>query len=83
VKIYGQFTEQFLESQPGSGASFSVTVGFLNVATRSLKKVTGRIFKISNCFKRSKKTWHFIILAIKKKKLKTPITYMEITDLTV
>jgi hypothetical protein len=83
VKVHRQFNEQFLESQPGSGASFSVTGGFLNVATRSLKRVTGRIIKISNCFKRSKKTWHLIILAIKTKKLKTTITYMEITDLTV
>jgi hypothetical protein len=47
---HGQFTEQFLESQPGSGASFTVTGGYLNAATSSLKRVTGRILKIRKCF---------------------------------
>jgi hypothetical protein len=48
--VYGTI----LESQPGSGASFTVTDGFLNAATSSLKRVTGRILKISKCFQRSK-----------------------------
>ncbi len=36
---------QFLESHPGSGASFTVTGGFLNAATSSLKRITGSVFK--------------------------------------
>ncbi len=48
---HGRFTEHFLESQTGSGASFTVTV-FLNAATSSLKRVTGRILKINKCFQR-------------------------------
>ncbi len=51
---HGWFTEQFSDSKPGSGASFTVTGGFLKTATSSLKRVTGRIFKISKCFQRSK-----------------------------
>jgi hypothetical protein len=39
---------------PGYGASFTVTGGFLNAATSSLKRVTEGIFKISKCFQRSK-----------------------------
>ena len=31
-------TEQFLESQPGSGASFTVTGGFLDAATSVFKE---------------------------------------------
>jgi hypothetical protein len=42
-----RFTEQFSESHPGYGASFTVKGGFLNAATSSLKRVTGNIFKIS------------------------------------
>jgi hypothetical protein len=45
---------QFSESQAGSGASFTVRGRFLNVAKSSLKRVTGRTFKISKCFQRSK-----------------------------
>jgi hypothetical protein len=37
-----------------SGASFTVTDGFLIASTSFLKRVTGRIFKISKCFQRSK-----------------------------
>jgi hypothetical protein len=33
---------------------FSVTGGFLYAATGPVKRVTGRIFKISKCFHRSK-----------------------------
>jgi hypothetical protein len=52
--FHGRFTEHFLESQTGSGASFTETV-FLNAATSSfLKRVTGRILKISKCFQRRK-----------------------------
>jgi hypothetical protein len=50
----GRFAEQFSESHPGNGASFTVTDGFLYAATSSLKMVTGRIFKISKWFQRSK-----------------------------
>jgi hypothetical protein len=42
LSSHGRFAEQFSESQPGSGASFRVTGGFLNAA-RELP-VTGRIF---------------------------------------
>jgi hypothetical protein len=51
---HGRFTEQMSESQAGSGSSFTVTGGLLNAATITLKRVTGRIFKISKCFQRSK-----------------------------
>jgi hypothetical protein len=45
-----RFTEEFSEA----GASFTVTGGFLNAATITLKRDTGRIFKIMECFQRSK-----------------------------
>jgi hypothetical protein len=38
VQCYGRVTEQFLESQSGSGAIFALTGGFLNPATSSLKR---------------------------------------------
>jgi len=78
---HGRFTEQFLESQPGSGASFTVTGGFLNAATMSLKKVTGRIFKnyLVSVFKEARKTCHLITLAIKPKKiLKSPAHILKV-----
>jgi hypothetical protein len=53
MNMHGQFKE-LSESQPGSGASFTVTGGFLNATASSLKSVTGRIFKISKYFQRSK-----------------------------
>jgi hypothetical protein len=46
--------EQFSELQPGVGASFTVTGGFLNAATSSLKSVTVKNPKIRKCFQRSK-----------------------------
>ncbi len=40
---------------------YSITGGFLNVATSNLKKVTGRIFTISKCFHRSKPILYILI----------------------
>jgi hypothetical protein len=45
------------------GASFIVTGEFPNAVTSSLKRVTGRIFKNSKCFQRSKPrlcVFHFL-----------------------
>ncbi len=44
------FTELFSESNPGYWASFTQTGGFLDAATRSLKRVKGRMFKINKFF---------------------------------
>jgi hypothetical protein len=55
---HGRFTEQFSESQLGSGASFKVIGRFLNAATSSLKRATGRILKIS-VFKEERKNLAF------------------------
>ncbi len=64
---HGRFTQQFLESQPGYRASFTVTGGFLNAVTRSLKKVTGRIFKyyLVSVFKEAIKNLAFGFLSNK------------------
>jgi hypothetical protein len=40
--------------KPGSGASFTVTAGFMKATTSPLKSVSGRIFKIRECFQRNK-----------------------------
>jgi hypothetical protein len=78
-------TEQFSESQAGSGASFTVTGRFLNAATSSLKRVIGRTFKISKCFKEASKNLGFDFLSNKDKtKFKTTSAYTESgTDLTL
>ncbi len=65
---HGRFTEQFLESHPGYGASFTGTGGFPNAATSSLKRVTGRIFKICKCFRGSKQDFVFHFLHYKAAK---------------
>jgi hypothetical protein len=80
--VYGT---TFLESQPGSGASFAVTGGFPNAPTSSLKRATGRIYKNQRVFsKKQVKTWHLLFLAKKTNKiLKTTSAYTESTDLTL
>ena len=76
-----RFTEQFSESHPGYGASFTITGGFLNAETSSLKRLTGRIFKISKCFKEATQDFIFHFLHNKAaKKLKTIGAYTESTD---
>jgi hypothetical protein len=52
-----RFMEQILESQPGSGASLMITGGFMNAATSSLKRVTGRILKLVSVFKEANKNF--------------------------
>jgi hypothetical protein len=42
------------KSSPAYGTVYRIIGGFLYAATSSLKRVTGRIFTISNCFHRSK-----------------------------
>jgi hypothetical protein len=78
---HGRFTEQFLES----GASFTLTIvgGFLNAAASSLKRVTGRIFKISKCFQRSNYRKNLAFDFLSNKDHKTTSAYTESTDSTL
>jgi hypothetical protein len=78
----GRFTEQFSESHPGHEASFTVTGEFLNAATSSLKRVTGRILKLVSVFKEASQDFIFHFLHNKAaKNLKTICAYAESTDL--
>jgi hypothetical protein len=63
----------------GSGASFTVTGGFLNTATSSLNRVTGRILKIStvSVFKEASKNFAFYFLCNKDKKNYKPPTHIQ------
>ncbi len=71
---HGRFTEQFSESQPGSGASFTVTGGFLNAAQQPLWRgwLLEGFLKLVSFLKEQGKTWHLIIFAIKPKKNISP-----------
>jgi hypothetical protein len=62
-------------------AFFTVTGGFLNAATSSLKRVPERTYEIRERFQRSK---YLISLALRtqKKNLKTTSAYTERTGLT-
>jgi hypothetical protein len=80
-EYHGWFTEKFSESHTGYGASFTVTGGLLTAETSSLKRVSGRIFKISTCFKEATQDFIFHFLRNKAaKKLKTIGVYTESTD---
>jgi hypothetical protein len=77
-------------SQPGCGASFTVTGGFLNAATSSSKGVTGRILKISTVtvFKEASNNLSFDFLLYEDKQIvnKPPAHIQKVgtgTDLTL
>ncbi len=56
ISVIGQFSPRYhlLLDRGKVGLNTHVTGGFLNATASSLKRVTGRIFKISKCFYRSK-----------------------------
>jgi hypothetical protein len=64
----GGLRNKFSDSQPGSRASFTVTWGFLNAATSSLNRVTGRILKLVSVFKEASKILAFDFHSNKDKK---------------
>ncbi len=55
----GRFTEQFLESQSGSGASFTVNGGFLNAATSFWTRLLVGFLNLISVFKEANKNLAF------------------------
>ncbi len=51
---HSRLSEHISEYQAAFGTTFSVTGGYLKAGIGFMKRVTGKIFKISKCFQRSK-----------------------------
>jgi hypothetical protein len=51
---YRRLSEQFSESQAAFGTTLGVTGGYLKAGTSFLKRIAGRIFRISKLFQKSR-----------------------------
>ncbi len=76
---HGRFTEQFSESQPDSGESYSGTGGFRNAETRSWWWRLEGFLKLVSVFKEASKNLPFDFLSKMKtlKKFQKPLAHIQ------